>query len=272
RCGGRTAARSRATRVEAGVHDAPIPPPRCTLTALRRSPPMRRTVRVMTVATLTSLAGAAAAAQTGAAPPHPCPATAENRQLDFWIGRWDVAPWNAPAGTPQAAAGTNAIEPNLQQCALIENWHASNGSEGKSLNFYDINQKKWRQIWVADGGGSLDYSGEFRDGAMHFEGWTLGANGTHTLQRLTFTPFGRDTVRQTFSSSINGGKTWAMGFDARYVRQGAPPAAKDEVYRSPGGSTLRLMLSDANLGSEVSMGELTIPPNSDSGEHTHGAI
>lgn len=51
-----------------------------------------------------------------------------------------------------------------------------------------------------------------------------------------------------------------------------PPAAKYETYRSPSGSTLRLILSDANLGTEVSMGELTIPPNSDSGEHTHGAI
>ena len=206
------------------------------------------------------------------APPHPCPSAPINHQLDFWIGRWDVAPWSAPAGTPQAAAGTNAIEPNLQQCVLVENWRAANGSEGKSFNFYDINQKKWRQVWVADGGGSLDYSGEFRDGTMRFEGWTLAANGAHTRQRLTFTPYGRDTVRQTFSSSTDGGKTWVTGFDGRYVRQSAPPAGKDETYRSPSGSTLRLMLSDANLGSEVSMGELTIPPNSDSGEHMHGAI
>jgi quercetin dioxygenase-like cupin family protein len=216
----------------------------------------------------------AAQAAPGArqAPPHPCPTAPVNRQLDFWIGHWDVAPWNAPPGTPQAAAGVNIVEANLQQCVLVENWRATNGSEGKSFNFYDINQKKWRQVWVADGGGSLDYSGEFRDGAMRFEGWTLGAQGQHTLQRLTFAPFGRDTVRQTFSSSTDGGKNWTTGFDARYVRQSAPPAANDETYRSPTGSTLRLILSDANLGSEVSMGELTIPPNSDSGDHMHGAI
>jgi quercetin dioxygenase-like cupin family protein len=44
------------------------------------------------------------------------------------------------------------------------------------------------------------------------------------------------------------------------------------TYRSPGGTTLRLMLDETNLGAEVSLGEITFPPNSDSGEHAHGAI
>lgn len=43
-------------------------------------------------------------------------------------------------------------------------------------------------------------------------------------------------------------------------------------YRSPGGTTLRLMIDETNLGSEVSLGEITFPANSDSGEHAHGAI
>src|SRR4029078_7798113 len=44
------------------------------------------------------------------------------------------------------------------------------------------------------------------------------------------------------------------------------------TYRSPGGGTLKLMLDDSNVGPEVSIGELTFPPNTDSGDHTHGAI
>jgi quercetin dioxygenase-like cupin family protein len=44
------------------------------------------------------------------------------------------------------------------------------------------------------------------------------------------------------------------------------------TYRSAGGTTLRLMLDDTNLGGEVSMGEITFPPNSDSGDHAHGAV
>jgi quercetin dioxygenase-like cupin family protein len=33
-----------------------------------------------------------------------------------------------------------------------------------------------------------------------------------------------------------------------------------------------LMLDDTNVGPEVTVGELTFPPSTDSGEHTHGAI
>jgi quercetin dioxygenase-like cupin family protein len=44
------------------------------------------------------------------------------------------------------------------------------------------------------------------------------------------------------------------------------------LYRSPGGSTLRLILDETNVGAEISVGEMTFPPNSDSGDHAHGAI
>jgi quercetin dioxygenase-like cupin family protein len=44
------------------------------------------------------------------------------------------------------------------------------------------------------------------------------------------------------------------------------------TYRAPSGVTLRLMVDDTNLGAEVSVGEMTIPPDLDSGEHAHGAI
>lgn len=52
------------------------------------------------------------------------------------------------------------------------------------------------------------------------------------------------------------------------------PASKPQgvTYRSPSGTTLRLMIDETNLGAEVSLGEITFPANSDSGEHAHGAI
>jgi quercetin dioxygenase-like cupin family protein len=57
----------------------------------------------------------------------------------------------------------------------------------------------------------------------------------------------------------------ATGAGAQSDKQGV-------TYRSPTGATLRLILDSANVGPEVSLGELTFPPNGDSGEHTHGAI
>jgi quercetin dioxygenase-like cupin family protein len=45
-----------------------------------------------------------------------------------------------------------------------------------------------------------------------------------------------------------------------------------KTYRSPGGTTLRLMLDENNVGGEVSLGEMIFPANTDSGDHKHGAI
>ena len=44
------------------------------------------------------------------------------------------------------------------------------------------------------------------------------------------------------------------------------------TYRSASGATLRLLLDDSNVGPEATVGELTFPPNTDSGDHAHGAI
>jgi quercetin dioxygenase-like cupin family protein len=43
------------------------------------------------------------------------------------------------------------------------------------------------------------------------------------------------------------------------------------TYRSPSGTTLRLMLDESNVGPEVTLGEIIFPANSDSGDHKHGA-
>ena len=58
-----------------------------------------------------------------------------------------------------------------------------------------------------------------------------------------------------------------------FARSGLAQAGKPgESYRSPSGATLKLFLDDSNVGPEVSIGELTFPPNADSGDHAHGAI
>ena len=44
------------------------------------------------------------------------------------------------------------------------------------------------------------------------------------------------------------------------------------TYTSPGGTTLRLMLDENNVGPSVSVGEMIFPANTDSGEHQHGAL
>lgn len=71
--------------------------------------------------------------------------------------------------------------------------------------------------------------------------------------------------------------TWTLTTLAVLLASCAATAAAQagktgDTYRSPSGTTLRLLLDDSNVGAEVSVGELTFPPNADSGDHTHGAI
>lgn len=144
----------------------------------------------------------------------PCEHTPEARQLDFWIGTWDVF---APNGQPQ---GTNRIEKMLRGCALLENWTSGGGRDGKSLNFFDPQRKTWRQVWVSDGGSVLDYrAGEYHDGAMRFSGVTLSPQGDTVLQKLTFYNVSPDTVRQVFEQATSRGGNWTVTWTGIYVRR-----------------------------------------------------
>lgn len=54
----------------------------------------------------------------------------------------------------------------------------------------------------------------------------------------------------------------------------AQSVTQETIYVSPGSGTRLRMLLDANNmgGSEVELGEITLPPKLDSGEHTHGSV
>lgn len=194
----------------------------CALNARTR----RVAFRALSVAVLPLLPASELAAQqappAGANPDSvrtPCRFEPIRKQFDFWIGAWDVHPWAQP-GASGARMGTNTIVPDLEHCVLVEHWTGAGGGSGKSWNWYDRNLGNWRQLWVATGGGTLDYThGEFRDGAMRFRGHTVGPRGRRIEQRLTFSKIHDDTVRQLFETSADSGRTWTPGFDGRYIRR-----------------------------------------------------
>lgn len=143
----------------------------------------------------------------------PCMYLPEARQFDFWVGEWDV--FN-PAGQK---AGTNSIQVFSSGCGLMENWTGTLGGEGKSINYYDSSTQKWYQSWIGSAGGAMRYEGQFKEGAMRFEGVTVEQNGKKTLQKLTFSKIDEDTVRQLAETSSDEGKTWTVRYDFKYVRK-----------------------------------------------------
>jgi hypothetical protein len=139
----------------------------------------------------------------------------EYRQFDFWLGRWEVY-------TPDGKrAGSNHIEPVLDGCVLRESWVGATGMIGSSYNTYAPGTRRWHQTWVDNRGLLLLLDGGFARGVMTLSGTTTDRKGVRTTHRIRWSNIGagRDSVRQHWETSSDGGATWVDAFDGIYVRK-----------------------------------------------------
>jgi len=146
---------------------------------------------------------------------NPCKSLPQQQQFDFWLGEWDVKKTGAEDGP---TVGASKIESLENGCVILENWQ-SQGFSGKSWNFFDRGTNKWRQIWLDISGRKLEISGEYKDGAMRFEGEVVTAAGTKFKNRMTFFNLGDGKVRQFAERSTDGGTTWVTSVDLTYFRK-----------------------------------------------------
>ena len=160
--------------------------------------------------------GIAMAQQPPASPPPAC-TSAQHRQFDFWVGRWDVY----PTGKDKLVAHS-LIENLYGGCAIRENWMPLKGTEGGSLNSYDPGDKRWHQVWMDAANSRVSFDGEFRDGKMVLTGNWRGAQtpGQDSLVRMTYSSLDAGAVRQFGEISSDKGATWKPFFDFTYKRSG----------------------------------------------------
>jgi hypothetical protein len=144
---------------------------------------------------------------------HVCMDTPEYRQFDFWVGDWDV--FN-PSGR---RVGTNKVVRLQDGCIVEENWESARGGSGQSFNFYNPVTKRWHQSYMDSEGDNWMMDGEYRDGALRFEGFIYSPPNSKVQVRMTFTDLGPDKVRQTAETSADNGKTWKPVWDGLYVRK-----------------------------------------------------
>jgi hypothetical protein len=161
---------------------------------------------------LAAAAQSPAPAASPAAAPKPCSAP-QDRQFDFWAGRWNVT--DNATGKP---VGTNEITTEYKGCVLHEHWSGTGGGNGESFNHYDAARKVWHQTWVDDSGGILYLDGGMRNGSMVISGKRIGRNGKPVIDRITYTPRPDGSVRQWWQVSRDGGTTWTTSFDGIYRR------------------------------------------------------
>jgi hypothetical protein len=136
------------------------------------------------------------------------------RQLDFWLGSWDVYDRSGNR------VGQSRIERILGDCVVLESWKGT--GEGKSWNTWNPARKRWEQSWVDSSATPIFFTGQLEDGVMVYHSDQPQQDGKPYERRLTFTPLPGHRVRQLSQGTADGGRTWTTEYDFIYVSQGAP--------------------------------------------------
>jgi hypothetical protein len=162
----------------------------------------------------------ASAGQTAAAQSSPPPCTQpEQKQFDFWIGNWDLT-W--PGNNPnEIVHGTNNIKRVMDGCVVEENFSGGHSTHlrGMSVSLFDARAGKWKQTWVDNEDGYLDFIGEFKDGQMILGREAVGPGGRRPLQRMVFKNITANAFDWSWESSKDDGKTWQVQWPIHYRRK-----------------------------------------------------
>lgn len=183
---------------------------------------MNRLVRSAGLLPCAALVATAAAAQPQPQPQPsaPCRASEVSRNLDFWVGDWDVY-------VGKELAGRDTVERILEGCGATERWNGGAGDQGMSLFAYDARKDLWTQTWVTGdsskpGGIKVKVLRAHAAGTTTFQGEIEGQTGAVYYDRtiLTAVPGGR--VHQQIQLSRDG-LNWRTAFDATYIPHGEKP-------------------------------------------------
>jgi hypothetical protein len=159
---------------------------------------------------------ATASAGSAQSPSRPDCSAAEFRQLNFWIGEWDVLD---PAHSGERVIATSRIVPVVNGCAIQENYDAPSAPggayRGTSYSMFDRNERQWHQMYVDVNGTLSWYSGGLEDGGMVMT--APGRNGA--ILRMAYRPHADGTVEQVGTVSSDGGRTWRPGYSYLYRRR-----------------------------------------------------
>jgi hypothetical protein len=154
-------------------------------------------------------------AQQPAPQANPC-TIAQQKQFDFWVGEWDLTwPGNKPG---EIAHGSNDIKRIMDGCVVQENFSGGTAPlRGTSVSTFDLTSNQWKQTWVDNEGGYLDFVGEFKDGKMIFQREAT-RNGQKIVQRMVWKNITSSELDWSWESSSDGGKTWQVIWPIHYKR------------------------------------------------------
>ena len=143
--------------------------------------------------------------------PKPC-STPEFRQLDFWVGTWDLT-WD------KDKKGTNTITRVLGDCVIMEHFNGGDSMtlRGMSVSTYNPNTGKWYQTWVDNDGSYLDFVGGMQGDKMILSRY-FTSKGKLLMQRMVFHDIKPDSLIWDWQRSTDQGKTWENLWTINYRR------------------------------------------------------
>ena len=177
------------------------------------------------VALLVVLCVESASAQNQPSAP-PC-STPEYRQLDFWVGDWELE-FTKPDGTI-GKASNRITRDEYGDCVISEHFVLPGGAAGRdyvggSYSIYDNQTKSWRQLWVDNGGSMFDLRGGPITGQPHvFEFVNIEPRGPNqATMRMIWQDVTQNTLTWRWQSQGQDG-SWTDRWVLRYKRK---PAGK----------------------------------------------
>ncbi len=140
--------------------------------------------------------------------------------LDFWLGDWSLR-WQDSDSTE--ATGTNHIIRELGNKVISENFEAQNGAFagfiGRSWSVYDTRTQRWKQTWVDNQGGYLDFIGGKDGDTFVFSRKASTPNGKELLQKMVFHAIETDRFTWDWMRSTDGGENWKLLWRIYYSRR-----------------------------------------------------
>jgi hypothetical protein len=167
-------------------------------------------MKILTALALLLLATPAAYAQaTGCDTP-------ESKQLDFWVGDWELA----TVGQNAPGKSRNRITKILDGCAILEEFDGAQGSKlvGRSVSTYDRASAKWKQTWVDNTASYLDFEGGLVEGDMSFWREAMQKDGRKQRQRMVWKDVKADSLKWLWQKSDDDGRTWSTQWEIDYRR------------------------------------------------------
>lgn len=140
--------------------------------------------------------------------------TAEHRQFDFWVGKWEV--FNKQG----VKVGENNIHFIQDSCGIQENW-TSPAQTGTSYNYYNPTDKTWNQMYLDNLGTILELKGKFVDGTMTLESKPIKSTKANFYyrNRIRWKVEKDSTISQIWDILTDKDSVIYVAFDGIYKRK-----------------------------------------------------